>query len=145
MRASPLPFPRAALLFSSLAAACGAGETSPKDARSAAAPDLSVGNTVAAHGGFDALGNTGSSTVSTPIEAIPGTLRASLVDKDNPVKLDGVVGEWPARTPAKVNVKGAGETLTFAVALQYDDKFLYVGAEVTENSFARTERFGSGE
>jgi hypothetical protein len=135
----------AALFFFAFAACCGGRTTIPKDARTAGPPDLSVGDVVAAHGGFDALGDSKTPAVSGANEAIPGTLRASLVDKDNPVKLDGVLGEWPARTPARINIKGTGETLTFSVALQYDEKSLYVGGEVTERSFLRTERFGAVE
>jgi hypothetical protein len=106
---------------------------------------LSIGGTVAAHGGFDALGGSGPPGVSAANEAVAGTLRASLVDKDNPVKLDGVIGEWPARTPARVNIQGAGETLTFSVALQYDDRSLFVAGDVSESSFLRTAGFGTGE
>jgi hypothetical protein len=144
MQRAPFLLQRGGLLLA-LTAACGASGTNPKDARNAAAPDLSVGSTVAAHGGFDALGSSNSSGASPVSEAIPGTLRANLVDSDNPVKIDGVLGEWAARTPARVNIKGSGETLTFSVALEYDDRSLYVGGEVTETSFVRTERFGGAE
>jgi hypothetical protein len=132
---------RAALALS-LVAACGGSPKEVKDPENGATPDVSIGDTVIAHGGLDALGN---STYVGPSETMPGTLRASLLDKANPVKLDGVLGEWPARTPARVEVKGTAGPLAFAIALQYDERLLYVGGEVTEESFYRTGRFGDGE
>jgi hypothetical protein len=130
---------RAALL-TSLAAACGGAAATPKGPSEGSLADISIGDTVAAQGGFDALSSKGTS------ETMAGTLRANLVDKDNPVKLDGVLGEWPARTPAKVVVKGSvGPDFAFSSGIQYDDRFLYVAGDVTEAAFARTARFGDGE
>jgi hypothetical protein len=135
--------PRAALLVSALATACGGNAPEAKDAHQASPSDISVGDIVAAHGGFDALPGSKSTGVS---ETAPGTLRANLMDKDNPVKLDGVLGEWAARTPGAVVVKGsAGADFAFSAAVQYDDKFLYVGGDVAESSFVRTDHFGDGE
>jgi len=123
-----------------LLAACG-GPGEPKDAHQAA-PDISIGDMALAQGGIGGIGDSTSSGIS---ETTPGTLRASLIDKTNPVKLDGVLGEWPARTPARIEVKGAAGPNAFAVAIQYDERLLYVAGDVTEDSFYRTSRFGDSE
>jgi hypothetical protein len=56
-----------------------------------------------------------------------------------------VLGEWPARTPARIEVKGSAGPNAFAVAVQYDERLLYIAGDVTEDSFHRTSRFGDGE
>lgn len=61
-------------------------------------------------------------------------LRLERIEKDKPVKLDGVLNEWPA--PAKTTVAAKGETKSsMKVSLQYDDAKLYVGADVSDASF----------
>jgi hypothetical protein len=126
-----------------LAAACGGGTPSAKGPTKSTTEDISIGDTAVANGGIGAFGSDGTAGAS---EATPGTLRANLVDKDNPVKLDGFLDEWPARAPAKVLVKGTpGPDLTFALAIQYDDKHVYVAGEVGDDSFVRTPRFADGE
>ncbi len=124
-----------------LAGACGGAPPETKDAHQTATEDISIGDTALAQGGIGGLGDT-SPGVS---ETTPGTLRASLLDKTNPVKLDGVIGEWPARTSARIEVKGTTGNLAFGVAFQYDERTLYVAGEVNEESFYRTSRFGEGE
>jgi hypothetical protein len=131
------------LLVVALALSCGAASPTLKTPKaSAAGSDISVGDTAVAQGGIPALAS-GDQGVS---ETAPGALRAERVAKDTPVKLDGTLQEWPGRSPATVVVKGAaGERLAFAIAVQYDDKFLYVGGEVRDDSFFRTQHFGEGE
>lgn len=122
-----------------LAMACGGGAPEVRDAHVANIETVSIGDTAVANGGLGPF----AAGVS---EATPGTLRANLLDKDNPVKLDGMLQEWPARTPAKVVVKGSpGPDLAFATAIQYDDKLIYVAGEVADESFVRTGRFGENE
>src|ERR1700733_3030005 len=137
--------PKAALavLALSLAAACGAGIPNAQDAHTKSLDEVSIGDTAVANGGIGAFGTSDNAGVS---EKTPGTLRANLVDKDNPVKLDGVLDEWPARAAAKVVVKGTpAPDLAFSMAIQYDDKRIYVAGEVAGDSFVRTPRFGEGE
>lgn len=62
-------------------------------------------------------------------------LRLEALDKAKPIKLDGVLNEWPAMAPATVVVKGSTRS-TLKIALQYDETRLYVGADVTDASFA---------
>ncbi len=134
-----LPSRRSAalLLAAAPALACG-GAAPPPSQPENAATDVSIGDIAASQGGLQAFGATSSETG-------PGSLRANLVDKDSRVKLDGVLGEWPARSPARVEVKGTAGDNAFAGAVQYDDRALYVGGEVTEASFFRTARFAEGE
>jgi hypothetical protein len=138
MTARPIFF-RAALALTLVLLACAGRPPEAKEARETPR-DISIGDTALAQGGIGALGGPGVS------ETTAGTLRANMVDKTNPVKLDGLLGEWPARTAARIEVKGsAGASLAFLAAVQYDERFLYVAGEVTEESFVRTARFGEGE
>jgi hypothetical protein len=62
-------------------------------------------------------------------------LRLELLEKDKPVKLDGVLNEWPAPAKASLVIKGSGAKSALKISLQYDDARLYVGADVTDPSF----------
>jgi hypothetical protein len=131
-----------ALVALVLTSAC-AGEPNAKDAHSNGTDNISIGDTAVANGGIGGFGTSDNAGMS---ETTPGTLRANLVDKDNPIKVDGILQEWTARTPAKVIVKGSpGPELTFALAIQYDDKHIYLAGEVADDSFVRTARFGESE
>ena len=121
------------------------GGTSPtvKSAgRHADEADISIGDTAVAAGGIAALGAQGGPGVS---ETSAGALLANLVEEEAPIKLDGVLGEWGARVPANVVVKGSGDRLGVAFAIQYDDAHLFIAGEIADESFYRTDRFGEGE
>jgi len=61
-------------------------------------------------------------------------LRFEALDKDRPVKLDGLLLEWPA--PAKATAVTSGSTkAALKISLQYDASKLYVGADVNDASF----------
>jgi hypothetical protein len=62
-------------------------------------------------------------------------LRLEALDKDKPVKLDGVPTEWPPFAKATVVVKGASKS-AMEIGLQYDDAKLYVGAIIKDAAFA---------
>jgi hypothetical protein len=62
----------------------------------------------------------------------PGTLRMELVEKDSPVKLDGLTKEWPSHVPAKI---GKAPGVQFACGIQYDADKIYVMGEVAQSSF----------
>ena len=133
-------------------AACG-GAAAPrtpdtkKTEGAARDPHDSIGAAVAAQGGLAALGGAGNrEDGSTGVEvALGGVLHVDDVDKKAPVKLDGVLKEWPARVAAKHSLSGKTDGLGLAVAVQSDDAKLYVGAEVTDPSLARTSRHGEGD
>jgi hypothetical protein len=133
-----------------LTAACGGAPGSGAksgDANKSNAPtadNVSIGDTAAAQGGLASLG--GGANRSAGAGALASSLRLDLIDKDSPVKLDGVLKEWPARTAVKTPVKGTLDDKTsFAVAVQYDDTKIYVGGEVADDGFVRTSRFGDSE
>jgi hypothetical protein len=68
------------------------------------------------------------------VEVTADGLRFEGLDKERPVKLDGVLNEWPAPVRASTVVKGATKA-TLKLSLQYDASKLYVGADVTDASF----------
>jgi hypothetical protein len=128
-------------------AACGGAQG--RDAKSASgdgkgAHEDSIGDMAAAQGGLAALGGAGNREGgATGIEvAMEGTFQALEIDRKNPVKLDGVLKEWPARVAASQTLSGTTTGLALAGALQYDADKIYVAAEVTDPKLARTAAHG---
>jgi hypothetical protein len=127
--------PSSLLLLLSMAAACGgaggAGPTRPRtnNAPSTADEDLGFSEYAATHG---------ITTLDHP-EAAPEVtaegLHLDALDKTKPIKLDGVLNEWPAPAVATMAIKGATKA-TLKITLQYDDARLYVGGDVSDTSFA---------
>jgi hypothetical protein len=134
------------LLLVACGGASGASSTQAKSASRATptADDVSIGDTALAQGGIDALGGGRNRSAADSAASI-GSLRFDRVVKDSPVKLDGQLREWPARTGAKTVLQGDGAKTAFAVALQYDDARLYVGGEVGDDAFMRTSLFKDTE
>jgi hypothetical protein len=137
------------LALSSLAAAaCGGASSDAKSAANGAGaagsapPDVSIGDTALAQGGLDSLGG-GSNRSGAQLAA--SSLRFDRLDKDSPLKMDGSLREWPARTAAKKVVSGDASKTAFAVGLQYDDGHIYVGGEVGDSGFVRSSRFADTE
>jgi hypothetical protein len=126
----------------SIAAACGGA------AATAAPPktdvtDREVAEAAIAQGGFNAAAG-GDGASSKPMLA--ATLKADLLGADEKVKMDGVLGEWPARTRADTFIQGAADpSFGFTAGLRYDASFIYFGGEVTTAAFKRTSRFGDDE
>src|SRR5579884_1903206 len=115
--------------------ACG-GAGAPEKRGPAEAPaggdDTDPGFTVyAAEHGIQTLNGGGSDEPEVTADG----LRLELLDKSRPVKVDGVLDEWPAPAKAALVVAGA-TTDTMTIALQYDQSTLYIGANVTDPSFA---------
>src|SRR5215472_720118 len=132
-------------LVAVLVAACGGAQTGAGGANEPGGSgngsgDENLADFAASHGGIPSLGTQGEDVFNTD------GLRLDLVEKDKPVKLDGVLMEWPARTPARTVVKGSADPhLFFSVVLQYDASKIYVGGEVSDEKLVRTEHFGDGE
>jgi hypothetical protein len=126
---------RALAVIASVAlVACGAGATGPDrpvrvPANDPTDPDFAA--YAAAHG-IETLNGGGGGEAQ---EVTPDGLRLELLEKDRPVKLDGVLNEWPAPTKATLPVKGTPKS-ALKVSLQYDESKLYVGADVNDASFA---------
>ncbi len=116
------------------AAACGGGarapETGATQVPSADPSDPDFAAYAATHGIATLNGGGGE----TP-EVTADGLRLELLDKDKPVKLDGVLTEWPAPAKADVVIQGSAAKTGLKISLQYDDARLYVGADVTDASF----------
>jgi hypothetical protein len=122
------------LLGGSGLAACGGGASPAKGAAappSAADTDDGFADYAAEHGITTLNGGGGEAP-----EVTADGLRLERIEKDRPVKLDGVLSEWPAPAKAGVVVRGSGDKTAMTVGLQYDDAKLYVGAEITDPTFA---------
>ena len=135
-------------LVALLAACGGGGGGSPKAANAddaAKAKGPNIGDLALAKGGLASLGGAGNREQDAPPNAVLDTFRLDLVEPKARVKLDGVLGEWPARVGARTLVKGTSEGTGFAAALQYDEQKIYVAGEVTEKSLVRTTSYGEGE
>lgn len=139
------------LVVMAVLAACGGGgegAKSPASGKSGAgAEHESIGDLAAAQGGLASLGGAGNREEgATGVEVAMGAaLHASEVEKGQAVKLDGMLKEWPARVAAKESLSGKTDGLGLAVAVQYDDAKLYVGAEITDGKLARTAKHGAGD
>ena len=133
-------------------AACGGGEARFPDGKGGATarskePTESIGDAVAAQGGLASLGGAGNrEDGSTGVEvALGAPLHVEDVDKKTPVKLDGVLKEWPARYAATQPLAGKTDGLGLAVAVQTDETKLYVGVEITDPALARSSKHGEGD
>ena len=135
-----------------LLAACGgggSGTSKGSESAHAAGGDKheSIGDAVAAQGGFASLGGAGNREEgATGVEvAFGGALHVENVDPKSPVKLDGVLKEWPARTRATSKLAGKTDGLELAIATQMDDAKLYVGGEITDAQLTRSSRHGESD
>ena len=143
--------PRSSILLASLLFACGGAAGGGGGAK---APDKpaegteSIGDLAAAKGGIASLGGAGNredgGATGTEV-AMTGPLRAEEVDKQRPVKLDGVLKEWHARSPASEVLAGKPSGVSLEVAVQYDDAKLYVGAEVADPKAVRSGNHGEAD
>jgi hypothetical protein len=131
-----------------LLAACGGASASSGDAAKSArdakqVPDISIGDAALAQGGLDTLG--GGRNRSAADVATGGALHFDHLLREQPVKMDGELREWPARVAAKTALKGDSSRSAMAVSLQYDDARIYVGAEIADDAFMRTSLFKETE
>jgi hypothetical protein len=107
--------------------------------------DAPIGDLALAKGGLPSLGGAGNREESPPPGAVLETFRLDLVEPGARVKVDGVLGEWPARIAARTPIKGVEGATAFAAALQYDDAKIYVAMEVVDKSLVRTSRYSETE
>ena len=139
------------VLCASVLAACGGAATLPAQKPPHEAndgdPTSLLSSLAAAQGGLSALGGNGNREDGpTGIEvALEGTLRAVDVDKKSPLKLDGLLREWPARVPAGEMLSGRPASVSLGVNVLVDDAKLYVAAEVLDTKLARTAAHPEGE
>jgi hypothetical protein len=126
----------------------GKGDTKTAHAEDGAKPEKheSIGELAAEQGGLAALGGAGNREQSTGSEvAFAGPLRAETLSKKNPPKLDGVVKEWHARSPAKETLSGKTDGLGLDVAVQADDDTLWVAAEIADAKLTRSSKYATNE
>src|SRR5690242_11944960 len=83
----------------------------------------SIGELASSQGGIGALGGAGNREEgSTGSEvSFAGAFAAHETDKKTAVKLDGVLKEWPDRSPAKETLAGKTDGLSLDVGVMYDD------------------------
>jgi hypothetical protein len=147
---------RTTLFIVVLTAACGgggagSGKTDTKTASSAddkKKDDVgSIGEIASSQGGISALGGAGNREEgSTGAEvSFSGAFAAHEADKKTPVKIDGTLKEWPARSPAKETVTGKTEGLSLDVGVMYDDAKLYVAAEIVDPKGSRSGKHAESE
>jgi hypothetical protein len=122
---------RLAAIASIALVACGGAAASDKPAQVPANdpsdPDFAA---YAASHGIETLNGGGGDTPEVTADG----LRLELLEKDKPVKMDGVLNEWPAPAKATLVVKGTPKS-AMKISLQYDDSRLYVGADIIDSSF----------
>lgn len=133
----------------SLAAlACGGSTgapTSPASSSPSATEDESIAAHAAAQGGLPSLGGAGNREAGAVANVGHGELALEPADPGAPVKIDGSLREWPARSAAKESIEGATEGLGLSVGLQYDTAKLYVAAEITDPTSARSKAHGAAD
>ncbi len=105
---------------------CGGASDAAKPRAASDDTDKDFSKYAASHG-IETLEGGGAAP-----EVTADGLRLEALDK--PVKLDGVLSEWPA--PAKATVVSGTTKSGLKISLQYDDAKLYVGAEIADGAFA---------
>ena len=131
-------------------AACGGG-AGKTDAKSPAQGEEaekheSIGELAAEQGGLAALGGAGNREESTGTEvAFAGPLRLESLSKKSPPKLDGMLKEWHARSPAKETIAGNTSGLSLDVAVQSGEDALWIAAEISDAKLTRSSKYGESE
>ncbi len=131
-------------------AACG-GKTEPKAPSSEGTgkdseKHESIAELAARQGGLASLGGAGNREESTGTEvSFAGPLRAETLSHKSPPKLDGVVKEWHARSPAKETLSGKTDGLGLDVAVQTGEDTLWIAAEIVDPKLARSAASGPND
>lgn len=138
---------RYGLLAALILFGCGGGDAQSGGAKSAhgagggANADESIGD-IALREGLPALGggqNGGASGGGSS-----GSLRLELADKDNPIKVDGVVKEWTL-VSARTRVSGSADAVSFKCGLAYDANYVYFAGDVSGVTLRHARRFADDE
>jgi hypothetical protein len=131
-------------------AACGAASNRNADPKAASHDERdkqdSIGAIAAEQGGLAALGGAGNREESTGTEvSFAGPLRAESLSKKNPPKLDGLLKEWHARSPARETIQGKTDGLGLDVAVQSGDDTFWIAAEITDPKLTRSTKYSVNE
>jgi hypothetical protein len=116
-----------------VACGAGAGTSGPNNPSGARKTDDSIAD-IASREGIVTFGGGAGTSSGVAAGGAPGTLRMELVDKDSPIRFDGIPKEWPSHVPAKTVIKGPAGSLAFSCGIQYDADHVYVMGEVTDGS-----------
>lgn len=108
-------------------AACGGASPESKTASASHVADKDFDEYAATHG-ITALSGGGDAP-----EVTADGLRLEKLDDSRPVKMDGMLLEWPA--PAKATVVSGSTTSGLKISLQYDESKLYVGGDISDKQF----------
>jgi hypothetical protein len=130
-----------------LLAGCGGAQSSTtsrtaaeREAAATEAAGPSVGNAYVNEGGIGVLGTQPSGASS----ALGPPLMARQLPTGEQVKLDGRLTEWPALSPARVELRGKTPA-SMEVAVQYDNDNIYVAAVVGDAAVERTRELSLRE
>lgn len=122
--------------------ACGGGASQARSpGERGARADESIGALAAEQGGLASLGGAGNREGSGTEIAFAGPLRLEDAGSSAP-KLDGVLGEWHARAPAKATLSGETDGVSLDVAVQSSDDTLWIAAEIADPKLARSTKHG---
>jgi hypothetical protein len=126
---------RLVMIASALLVACGGNKVE--------APTKSASDVAAASAPSNDEAATPTAQRVDAAALFANSLHADLVQSDAPVKLDGILKEWPARVVARDVVQGSQASgASFGAAVQYDASRIYFAGEVADTNFVRTARFG---
>src|SRR5690606_392726 len=109
--------------------------------------DESIGELAAQQGGLAALGGAGNREddgTGTEV-AFSGPLRAETISKKSPPKLDGMLKEWHARSPATETISGNTDGRGLDVAVQASDDTLWIAAEIADAKLTRSGKAAPGD
>lgn len=131
-------------------AACGGGSggaaKAPAHDDTTTEKHESIGELAAEQGGLAALGGAGNREEGTGTEvAFAGPLRLEGLSKKSPPKLDGMLKEWHARSPANETLSGKTSGVSLDVAVQSSDDTLWIAAEISDAKLARSSKYGERE
>ena len=133
------------ITFTTLAA-CGGAKPDANAPKAGTDPNDSIGQAAMEQGGLPMLGGAGNRDESTGTEvAFAGPLRLETLSKKSPPKLDGVLKEWHARSPAKETIAGNVDNLGLDVAVQGGDDTLWLAAEITDSKLVRSPKYADNE
>src|SRR4051794_23633698 len=135
---------RAGWLVAAIVFGCGGGDAQTGGAKNAKnggsnKTDESIAD-LASREGLPSLGGA----AGTSGGGGSGSLRFELVDKDNPVKVDGSTKEWTL-VPAHTVTKGTADQLSFKCGLGYDGNYVYFAGEVGGVTLRHARRFAEDE
>ena len=121
---------------------CGGASTTGGGAKDAHRTDAGHENESIA----DIAGREGLGSLSGPAQTggSSASLRLEMVDKDNPIRLDGLVKDWTL-VPARTVAKGTADSIGFKCGLAYDAQHVFFAGDVSGPTLRHLRRFTDDE